>query len=147
MALSDRVVVMNGGRVIQVGPPEETYERPATAFVANFLGRTNMLRGSVAGGRLTVGGIAFPHAASQSGAVRVAVRPEKVRFAPDGLPGRMTARIFQGSHWLCEVETAAGAVAILHPNSGAGCPAEGDGVTIAWRLEDMHVSSEGGGEA
>ena len=43
MALSDRIVVMNQGRVEQIGPPHEAYERPATPFVASFLGKTNDL--------------------------------------------------------------------------------------------------------
>ena len=45
MALSDRVVVMNKGKVEQVAAPQEAYDRPASAFVANFLGRTNLLQG------------------------------------------------------------------------------------------------------
>ena len=50
MALSDRVVVMNKGRVEQIARPEETYSRPATAFVANFLGKTNVFSGEVVEG-------------------------------------------------------------------------------------------------
>ena len=46
MALSDRIVVMNHGRAEQIGPPHEAYERPATPFVANFLGRTNLVSGA-----------------------------------------------------------------------------------------------------
>ena len=46
MALSDRIVVMNQGRVEQIGPPHEAYERPATPFVASFLGKTNLLDGA-----------------------------------------------------------------------------------------------------
>src|SRR4029079_2605927 len=45
MALSDRIVVMNKGRAEQIGPPYEAYERPATPFVANFLGKTNLVNG------------------------------------------------------------------------------------------------------
>ncbi|MCU0987095.1 MAG: ABC transporter ATP-binding protein, partial [Acetobacteraceae bacterium] len=60
MALSDRVVVMNAGRVEQIAPPHEAYERPATAFVASFLGKTNRLRGVVrpegAGAAFEIGG-------------------------------------------------------------------------------------------
>src|SRR5262249_40403601 len=48
LILSDRVVVMESGRVEQIGRPEEVYRRPATAFVARFLGRANFLAGSVA---------------------------------------------------------------------------------------------------
>ena len=59
MALSDRIVVMNHGRAEQIGPPHEAYERPATPFVASFLGKTNLVNGAT-------------------------VRPEKISFAPAG---------------------------------------------------------------
>ena len=81
MALSDRVVVMNHGRAEQIGPPHEAYERPATPFVANFLGRTNLVNGAT-------------------------VRPEKIWFATSGLAGKVRTRIFQGNHWLYQIETA-----------------------------------------
>ncbi|TIN31075.1 MAG: ABC transporter ATP-binding protein, partial [Mesorhizobium sp.] len=47
LSMSDRIVVMNAGSVEQIGTPEEVYERPATAFVADFLGKANMLAGTV----------------------------------------------------------------------------------------------------
>src|SRR5213075_581122 len=62
MALSDRIVVMNHGRAEQVGPPHEAYERPATPFVAGFLGKTNLVNGAT-------------------------VRPERIAFAASGLAG------------------------------------------------------------
>jgi putative spermidine/putrescine transport system ATP-binding protein len=113
MALSDRVVVMNAGRVEQVARPHEAYERPATPFVAAFLGKTN---------RLTVNG------------ADVTVRPERIRFCNEGcgLPGRVAARIFQGNHWLYHVDTDAGRVTVIRQNSGDAVPAEGDNVRIAW---------------
>src|ERR1700738_522928 len=80
MALSDRIVVMNQGRAEQVGPPHEAYEQPATSFVACFLGKTNLLDG-------------------------VTVRPEKISFTSTGLAGQVRTRIFQGNHWLYQVET------------------------------------------
>ena len=107
MALSDRLVVMNKGRAEQVGPPHEAYERPATPFVASFLGRTNLLDG---------GG----------------VRPEKIAFAAAGLPGRVRTRIFQGNHWLYQVETKDGLVTVIRQNTGEAVPAEGEAVCLAW---------------
>ena len=108
MALSDRIVVMNAGRVEQIAKPHEAYERPASAFVAGFLGKTNLVRGET-------------------------VRPERIRFTPDGpLEGRVAARIFQGNHWLYQVETAAGNVTVIRQNDGATVPAEGEAVRLAW---------------
>ena len=108
MALSDRLVVMNQGRAEQIGPPHEAYERPATPFVASFLGKTNLVNGET-------------------------VRPEKIAFAAAGLAGTVRTRIFQGSHWLYQVETADGLVTVIRQNTGETVPAEGDAVHLVWR--------------
>jgi spermidine/putrescine transport system ATP-binding protein len=88
MTMSDRIAVMRAGRIEQLGNPEELYERPTTAFVAGFLGVSNLLEGEVAGTdgtlvtvRLTDGTLlrAPSDGVPASGAVRVGVRPEKLR--------------------------------------------------------------------
>jgi putative spermidine/putrescine transport system ATP-binding protein len=107
MALSDRLVVMNHGRAEQIGPPHEAYERPATPFVAAFLGKTNLVNGA-------------------------SVRPEKISFAASGLDGRVKTRIFQGNHWLYQVETADGLLTVIRQNTGEAVPAEGDAVHLVW---------------
>ena len=107
MALSDRIVVMNHGKAEQVGPPHEVYERPASAFVAGFLGKANLVNG-------------------------VSVRPERIFFAETGLAGTVRTRIFQGNHWLYQVETASGLVTVIRQNSGEAMPAEGAAVHLAW---------------
>jgi putative spermidine/putrescine transport system ATP-binding protein len=107
MALSDRIVVMNHGRAEQVGPPHEAYERPATPFVASFLGKTNLLDGAT-------------------------VRPEKIWFAAAGLAGKVRTRIFQGNHWLYQIDTPGGLVTVIRQNSGEPMPAEGEAVHLAW---------------
>jgi iron(III) transport system ATP-binding protein len=96
MVTSDRIAVMNAGGIEQVGAPAEIYERPATAFVAGFIGRTNLLRGRVgADGRvaceggldlLTVAGPEHPAGT----AVSVSIRPHTIALAPPtgaGPPG------------------------------------------------------------
>ena len=107
MALSDRIVVMNQGKAEQIGPPHEAYERPATPFVANFLGKTNLVGGA-------------------------SVRPERISFAASGLAGTVRTRIFQGNHWLYQVDTAAGLVTVIRQNTGEAMPGEGDAVQLAW---------------
>ena len=107
MALSDRIVVMNHGKAEQVGPPHEAYERPATPFVANFLGKTNLVNGTT-------------------------VRPERISFASAGLAGTVRTRIFQGNHWLYQVDTASGLVTVIRQNTGETMPAEGAAVHLAW---------------
>jgi len=107
MALSDRIVVMNHGRAEQIGPPHEAYERPATPFVASFLGRTNLVDGKP-------------------------VRPEKISFGAAGLAGTVRTRIFQGNHWLYQVETARGLITVIRQNTGEAMPQEGAGVHLVW---------------
>ena len=95
MTMADTVAVMNGGRIEQMGPPAELYERPATTFVANFLGQSNLVAGRVverpgSGVVLDVHGtkVVSSGPGASSGAasddVWVGVRPEKVRAVPAG---------------------------------------------------------------
>ncbi|MEO7057976.1 MAG: ABC transporter ATP-binding protein [Caldimonas sp.] len=124
MALSDRVVVMNAGRVEQIARPHEAYERPASAFVASFLGKTNLIARGALGPGLCYGNEAF-----------VSVRPEKIAFTSGGverLAGRVATRIFQGNHWLYQVDTAAGVVTVIRQNSGEPAPEEGENVNLTW---------------
>jgi iron(III) transport system ATP-binding protein len=101
MVTSDRIAVMNAGSVEQVGTPAEIYERPATAFVAGFIGRTNLLRGRVAAdGRVACDGglelIAADGPEHQAGTVvSVSIRPHKIALAPaaaDAAPGTTVER-------------------------------------------------------
>src|SRR5262245_54917847 len=115
MALSDRLVVMNHGRAEQIGPPHEAYERPATPFVASFLGRTNLVGGAT-------------------------VRPEKISFAGQGLAGKVRTRIFQGNHWLYQVETADGLMTVIRQNTGETMPGEGEPVHLAWDSIPPHAT-------
>jgi putative spermidine/putrescine transport system ATP-binding protein len=140
MALSDRIVIMNQGRAEQIARPDRAYEQPASRFVANFLGKSNMLPGRVADGKLLIGdeGWASPRGLD-NGSVMVTVRPEKVVFAAKGLKGTVRNRLFLGSQWLFQVETQAGLVLVIRQNSGEAVPAEDAGVALAWRAEDMHI--------
>jgi putative spermidine/putrescine transport system ATP-binding protein len=116
MALSDRIVVMNAGRVEQIARPHEAYENPASPFVAGFLGKTNVLQ--VDGRSLTI-------------------RPEKIGFCSEGGMGRIggtvATRIFQGNHWLYQVKTPGGMVTVIAQNTGVPGPAEGEDVRLTWR--------------
>ena len=152
MALSDRVVVMNQGRIEQIAPPHEAYERPATPFVAGFLGKTNVLQGdAVANGtgtRLHLAGAIWDGGHCAIGPVAVTIRPEKMRFAAaDGpaLDGVIRARIFQGSHWLFQVETGAGMLTMIRQNAGEPVPGEGERVRLTWAAADMAVRSQSAG--
>ena len=85
LAISDRIVVMNGGRIEQIGDPGSIYRAPRSAFVADFLGAANIVEGEAADGIVTsrVGQFALG-AAARSGPVKLSWRPEDMRIATDG---------------------------------------------------------------
>jgi len=88
MTLAERMIVMNAGRMEQIGTPEEVYHRPATTFVAGFIGSPpmNLLPGQADGTRFTIGGttLALPAAAPRAGALLLGVRPEHADPATSG---------------------------------------------------------------
>jgi putative spermidine/putrescine transport system ATP-binding protein len=147
MALSDRIVIMNKGRAEQIARPDEAYARPASEFVANFLGKTNQLAASIRetdGQKMvSVGAALWPTAdETHAGPATVAVRPERIVLtAGGGLPGILRQRAFHGSYWLLRVETDAGTVTVIRQNNGELLPREGDTVRLSWRAEDMSVTS------
>jgi putative spermidine/putrescine transport system ATP-binding protein len=150
MALSDRIVVLNKGKVEQIGRPHEVYERPASAFVAGFLGKTNVIPARLEreNGTLVarIGDGRWPVAsggdAAGDGSVTVVIRPEKIGFAEGGacsIGGRVRTRVFQGNHWLYQVETPAALLTVLRQNAGEPPAEEGAAVRLTWRAEEMTV--------
>ncbi len=93
MDLADRVIILNHGKVEQIGTPEEIYDHPATEFVASFIGSTNVLRGEVKEGRSALGALDAhaPEGASEGTSVRAFVRPHdvEIRAAPDSGDGEV----------------------------------------------------------
>jgi sulfate transport system ATP-binding protein len=94
LELADRVVVMNRGRIEQVGSTAEVYEQPATPFVFDFLGSVNRFRGEVQGGKLKINGLSLGTNSPLAGAVDVYVRPHDLRVVEDSSPG-LEARVLQ----------------------------------------------------
>jgi putative spermidine/putrescine transport system ATP-binding protein len=141
MALSDRIVVMNRGRAEHVARPTEIYRAPATAFVANFLGKINLLPATITNGAARIGTSHWPAAGMADGPATISIRPERIVFSDtDGLAGTVKARIFQGHHWLLHVAIEAGLVLVIAPNDGRAIPAEGSTIRLAWRAEDMTLT-------
>jgi putative spermidine/putrescine transport system ATP-binding protein len=145
MTMSDRVAVMHGGCIVQVATPFEAYERPQSAFASTFLGQTNTVvaqvlsaddhRCEVALGEPASQRIFVPHDGRRhAGKVQVYVRPERIRVvAPDdGIPGRVLTRVFLGSHWMLEIDSAIGPLRASLPNLGTVPPAEGERVGLTW---------------
>jgi sn-glycerol 3-phosphate transport system ATP-binding protein len=89
MTLAQRMIVMNSGRMEQFGTPEEVYQRPATTFVAGFIGSPpmNLLRGQAEGSRFTTGGqtLPLPAAAPRSAELILGLRPEHALLAEGGV--------------------------------------------------------------
>lgn len=88
LTMSDRIAVMHEGELLQVGTPEEIYERPANRFVADFIGQTNLLEGTVADATTVVlangARVAAPSAFAEGTKVALSLRPERARLAPTG---------------------------------------------------------------
>jgi putative spermidine/putrescine transport system ATP-binding protein len=114
MALGDRIVVMEKGRIAQIGTPQEIYYRPASAFVADFIGTMNRLKGRregaelvVPGGRIPLGGLA---------ADAILFRPEDVRLVDPGqaqLSGTVLSSFFLGDHTRLVIDTGAGSPLVV----------------------------------
>ncbi|HEY2209516.1 MAG TPA: ABC transporter ATP-binding protein, partial [Gaiellaceae bacterium] len=121
MTMADGIAIMNEGRIEQLGAPSDLYERPATAFVAGFLGASNLLVGTVAGAGLvrlddgTELRVAPETLGDRTGRVGVGIRPEKMRIGAGGgnaLAGRVVEQAYVGVSTQYIVETAAGMVTI-----------------------------------
>jgi iron(III) transport system ATP-binding protein len=120
MAVSDRVIVMNAGRIEQHGTPRDLYERPATPFLARFMGESNPARGQVRRldaqrVRVMLGPASFDidNAVARDGEATVAVRPEAITVGtapgPAGsLPGAIAKASYLGTHMEYSVDTDAG---------------------------------------
>ena len=83
MALSDRIALLRDGALEQVASPREIYARPATAYTAQFIGQTNLLRGEIRGSIATCGALRWP-LEDTDGAVIFSLRPEAIRLSADG---------------------------------------------------------------
>jgi spermidine/putrescine transport system ATP-binding protein len=157
LSLSDRISVMHEGKIEQIGTPSEIYERPQTAFVADFIGDTNLLRGRV----LATDGAdlqvltdnkmklfvqkqeSLPVFRSQD-AVVVSVRPEKIKlsFESPGLKGNCFAGqlknvMYMGTHVHCLVELESGdRMKVMQANNFTTLPDANQPVYVHWNTND-----------
>ena len=116
MALSDRIALLRNGELEQVSTPREIYAHPATAYTAQFIGQTNVLRGEVQAGLATCGSIRFSTVAGPDGPATFSLRPEKIHFRTDsaagasfaGFKGTIRQQIYGGATELLEVDCGGG---------------------------------------
>lgn len=150
MAMSDRIAVMQQGRLAQVDRPYEAYERPSDSFVTKFLGKSNMFDGVSKGGSdgvaaFDVNGIEFlTHEAEfETGApVYVSVRPEKIKLVKVGsgqVDGTVLAQIFLGDQWVFQIETPLGVMGVVTQNTGGRQVEEGDTIGLDWSPAEVRV--------
>ena len=115
LTMSDTVVVMNQGIIQQIGTPEDIYNEPQNAFVADFIGESNIIDGIMIRDRLvSIGGLELPcvdEGFGENRPVDVVIRPEDVELSADGkgqTTGRVTSIVFKGVHWEILVESEIG---------------------------------------
>ena len=158
LAVSDRIAVLAEGRIAQLGTPETVYLRPATDFVAQFIGEVNVLAGRYAGGQdcqvtggHLVAATVVGEQPSVGNPVRVYVRPEAVRIeavrieagSVAGLPGSVTSTRFLGTRVRCVVATAAGQIEAMVPFDGS-VPRLGEEVSCTWQSRHASLTSAAG---
>jgi putative spermidine/putrescine transport system ATP-binding protein len=110
MAIGDRVAVMNKGAIVQTGSPREIYYRPASAFVADFIGTMNRVGGTVIDGFLQLPGGRIRWTQGGAGALEVLFRPNDARIVPAGeaeLRGEVAQQFFLGDRTRLHVSGAA----------------------------------------
>jgi iron(III) transport system ATP-binding protein len=137
LAVSDRIIVMDQGRIVEQGPPAELFESPRTRFVADFLAEANIVPGrllTVAGGLgdVEIAGhvVRVPHRGHAVGEVTVAIRPDAVRLdaadGTSGIAGRVIRAAFVGRVVEYAIETAAGELLAIVPGTDTAIPAGQD---------------------
>jgi ABC-type Fe3+/spermidine/putrescine transport system ATPase subunit len=140
--MSDQIVVMNAGVIEQIGSPQQVYDESATAFVANFLGKANMLPGTIAAAgdgfatiKLASGQsvrAVSPKALPEGSRVTVIVRPQKRSVASgrtvNTLTGRVTAASYLGGSAVYEIDIGAGTV--IRANTSVDGKLLGDGEPV-----------------
>jgi spermidine/putrescine transport system ATP-binding protein len=150
MTMADRIAVMNHGRIEQLGTPTELYETPSTAFVAGFLGVSNLIPGTVSGSdtvRLRSGPEVRvrPNAlAGRSGEVAVGIRPEKIELGQgqaNSLDGTVVEEAYVGVSTQYIVETGCGLLTVYRQNASPGLngAAPGQRLTLSWSPESTFV--------
>ncbi|MCE4603848.1 MAG: ABC transporter ATP-binding protein, partial [Aeropyrum sp.] len=152
LSISNRIAVMNRGRVEQVGSPEEIYEKPSTVFVASFVGRSNLLDGVIAKilggglvevsiGRVKLVGTAMTRGLSEGDHVKVVIRPERVKLEGESdvnvVEGEVTLSMFQG--WKSQVKMSADGVELTIYTDAKRAPHPGGRLKAYIDPEDVKV--------
>jgi spermidine/putrescine transport system ATP-binding protein len=160
LTMSDRIAVMSQGRVEQVGGPKEIYESPATAYVADFLGVSNLMDAEAAGvgdGGCKIALGEFPLIAGEgdadtTGDCKITIRPERVEIEAQGttgenrMPAMVERTVYVGSVLQVILHLATGqTIQAWTPNTGGGdANRSGDAITVHFPREALRVLPQGG---
>jgi ABC-type Fe3+/spermidine/putrescine transport system ATPase subunit len=134
MVMSDRIALLRSGELEQIATPREIYRQPATAYVAQFIGHTNLLQCEVRQGTVHCGALSW-HVQLPEGPALLSLRPESVQVVPAARPatpacvrvrGRLLQQAFHGATELIRVQCPGGLVLTVRTPSGAGIPDELD---------------------
>ncbi|HET6173348.1 MAG TPA: TOBE domain-containing protein, partial [Gaiellales bacterium] len=154
LTMSDSIAVMNGGQLQQVGNAEDVYERPANAFVAQFIGISNLLEATAEhdGVRLTSGILVpapVPADIPAGSRVQLSIRPEKLALGPCGngrvsVDGTIVESVYMGTvtHYVVEIAPDARMIAVTQNTEDASDstrPGVGSRATLSWRPEHALV--------
>jgi multiple sugar transport system ATP-binding protein len=147
MTLGDRIAVMSGGKVEQFGTPEDIYARPATKFVAEFIGSPamNMIAAVRSGAGIAANGVDLPLSPAQREALQkngtsrltYGLRPEALQLASEGVAGTMHFTEPTGPETYATVDTAVGMLTLRVP--GYMTSKVGDAVHVKWSAEASHL--------
>ncbi|WP_147199865.1 ABC transporter ATP-binding protein [Pantoea sp. CCBC3-3-1] len=145
LALSDRICLMNEGRIVQIDTPQAIYQRPRSTFVAGFIGLSNILRGEVRAGQLITkqGTFALPDKSAMQGQASLVIRPEHIRIQQPGtaaLEGEICESIYAGSETRLVVALAEGTRFVVR-SSGLCCEKIGDRVSLGWDVQQSLLLS------
>ncbi|MNH96082.1 Spermidine/putrescine import ATP-binding protein PotA [compost metagenome] len=138
LSISDRVVVMQAGRITQIDAPYTLYEHPRTEFISGFVGKANLLPGE----RDTAGVVQV--CGRGDGDLTLSLRPEKIDLREAGagrLQGKVSSRFFLGSQWLYGVSTTLGELCVVRRNDGSAPLSEGTAVGLDWDAALLRVLS------
>jgi spermidine/putrescine transport system ATP-binding protein len=150
MTMADKIAVMNHGRIEQLGTPTELYETPSTAYVAGFLGVSNLIAGEISGAdtvRLQRGPeVRVPPGAlaGRSGRVAVGIRPEKIELGngqPNALEGTVVEQAYVGVATQYIVDTECGRLTVYRQNASPGQngAVPGQTLTLSWSPDSTFV--------
>nr|WP_305123411.1 ABC transporter ATP-binding protein [Roseomonas sp. GC11] len=150
LAICDRIAVMRGGVLEQLGTPYEIYERPASEFVAGFVGRANRMAAvREASGAVQLGPLRLQGSGEAApGPVTVMIRPHRIALCDavpegegwNGATGRVARSTFIGDLLSLEVEIGGASLLVeQHTFAGRAMPRPGEAATLRWRAEDTLV--------